>query len=46
MIETLVTIEAYLVGTHYYSVVWIPLYVTEACYKYSDRGDKDMFCKF
>ena len=34
-------------GTHHhYSVAWTPLYVAEACYKYNNRDDKDIFWKF
>ena len=34
-------------GTHHhYSVAYTPLYVVEACYKYNNRGDKDVFWKF
>lgn len=34
-------------GTHHhYSVAYTPLYVAEACYKYNNRGDKDVFWKF
>ena len=34
-------------GTHHhYSVAYMPLYVAEACYKYNNRGNKDIFWKF
>ena len=34
-------------GTHHhYSVVWTPLYVSEACYKYNYRNHDDIFDKF
>lgn len=34
-------------GTHHkYSIVWMPLYVAEACYKYNRRNDDDVFDNF